>query len=395
MPNVHHWEAVDLGFQQAIITSATANAGRSVAVGYRQGIEAGEFVRRAQVWISADGRSWTPQGDASGFGVSIPSNVAARPDGSLLAIAMNGSCPSAGHCSGQDAGNGVWRSTDATTWSQVALPVALPSDLQDGTMTDLLGGDSGWVAIVTSRTIDGVTSNGVWRTADGAAWTEVFTPLSPGRLAGLARGSGGYAAIGNGVVQRAGHAERLWDTFAATSPDGVTWTTHQVQSAGPGTLDDIAPSGAGFAAVGSIVTGDLINQQLFNQRPTAIVSLSADGAVWHRVASQPSFELGGMSRVVATERGLVAVGSSGDPLHADSTYADWSWWSADGRTWSGARMPTQTSDVLAAGWIELVAGSGGVMASREGVVIDRAGTQPDMNLGFLLETWSSESLLDR
>lgn len=99
----------------------------------------------------------------------------------------------------------------------------------------------------------GVTNNGAASSVDGKFWTKRTLGAGTGEIwGGICYGGGQFVAVGYGPSNAA---------RAATSPDGITWTT---QSDIAGTWRDIAYGQGKFVAVGD----------------AGLCRVSPDGASW-------------------------------------------------------------------------------------------------------------------
>lgn len=148
-------------------------------------------------------------------------------------------------------------------------------------------------------------------------------------------------------------AVRLWPL---TSPDGLAWSRvpHEEAVFGGATMEDVTAGGPGFVAVGSAG-----NNAFGGFGNHAAVWTSVDGFTWTRVPDDPEvFDREGQSinAVVSTGAQLVAVGGYGRDDSATSNAA-LVWTSTDGLTWTLTELDSGSSRMY-----DVVATSRGVIA---------------------------------
>lgn len=263
----------------------------------------------------------------------------------------------------------VWTSLDGASWKLAPdVPISEPVDYAGTTMTSIVQGPGGLVAIGTWQTID-VNTPRIWHSTDGQRWTSVYDPSGFERIEAVAVGGTGYVAVGLASdggfnvrpqvwtsaegrdwapVDSPGLDGGLIDVVAGTellvvvgssafiSTDATTWTGAPEQEALQGAqISSVAFRNGVFVATGALTgPGDT-----FPGAP-AIWS-SRDGLHWSLVLQGESGQR--ISQVVAAEEGFVAIGGqfpsaswSYDPASpnppSDSIQL---WLSADGETWSG------------------------------------------------------------
>ena len=282
----------------------------------------------------------------------------------------------------------VWTSPDGASWTLAPdLPVSEPVEYAATTMTSIVQGPSGLVAVGTWQTIDFSTPR-IWHSTDGQRWTSVYVPSGFERIDALAVGGPGYVAAG--LVSDDGFTGRpqVW-----TSADGRDWTARDSQGLTANVNDVIGGAGllvavgGGGTAAGAFVSSDgttwtaapgqealqgaaLTSVAFRNGAFVAGGALTGPGdtfpstpAIWHsRDGLHWSLVLQGgsllrISQVVTAEDGFVAIGghfpSAGwsydpaDPIPPNDTIQ--LWFSADGETWSGP-----TTGFLADGGISTI-----------------------------------------
>lgn len=293
------------------------------------------------VWTTHDGKTWTTADvDTTVFPAKeYPFAVAATDD--LVVIAGT-----------KDDGAGglpvAWSSTDLKTWKRVDLGLGPGAT---GVLDALSSGPKGFSAVLTQSSGTGLPSKNLLVTsADGADWSVETNPIAmkdPGAsINDVEQTDSGYLAVGSYTKPGSSNAT---DAATWTSSDGTSWTrstskslvTPQYES-----INDVTAGGPGFVAVGTRDTG--------KEQPT--VWTSTDGSDW-TVASQGKEFLGqgggGISRVLATDSGLIATGQSG----GTGNKAVSAWVSPDGKSWTvqhvapapGDTIPTVTGLAVASG----------------------------------------------
>jgi hypothetical protein len=261
----------------------------------------------------------------------------------------------------------VWRRAPDGNWTLVSAPVlgGLP-----GHLTSVSEGPLGWVA-VGSVTQDGTDEPMAYQSADGVTWSPLpaLTALagSDAQFLGVAAGPGGYLVVGRQGSGKNASAGLWWsgdlrgwsnggnsgntgsvttaavsvgNGFAAvgsenschtiwTSPDGKTWTPHDLAK----------PDGAQTATLRSVATGPggrIVAAGFAVKSGSAlpIVVASADGGahLTQIVLSAPAGPAT-VTAVTATSDGFVAAGLAG-PSSAQHAVT---WTSPDGLTWSAAK----------------------------------------------------------
>ena len=311
-----------------------------VAVGYEN--------RNAAVWTSTDGLVWERvphrRERFGGEGNQQMSAVATAGPG-LVAVGTDN----------DDAA--IWTSPDGLDWTRVATD---DPDLRgDGTqfITDVTGVRNGIVAVG-----GGGSGPVAFRSTDGLDWERI-------ELVGEARGDevslfinrilehdGGLIAVGQGFGEQTGMRAIVW-----RSDDGGSWSrllTDPDDPAGPSAaLRDVVAGGPGLVGVGSEV-GD--------QAP---IWVSADDEHGSR-ADNPdrAFYRRDVRAIVATDRGLVAVGTE------DGTIV--SWVSTDGVSWTFVDTPE---------WIQGRSGSVTIEgATAKGTRIVAVGHSVDVDAAVLV-----------
>ncbi len=270
---IPHDEAVFGGPEDQFMNDVVTGGPGLVAVG-------GAF-RGALVWASTDGIAWSRVYEESG--PSINAVTVGGPG--LVAV-------------GREA---VWTSIDGLAWSRVPDESNL---FAGATVNDVAVGPTGALVAVGSgpgecfdpvaiRTGGGENCDSVvWTSADGFGWIRAYSDSEQGGIRGVTKGGPGLIAVGFGGA--------VW-----TSPGGVNWTrqpTDEQTFAGAShRLEVITSGGAGVVVVAQRGFG-----------PNALWT-SVDGTTWTRIADGGFFDSlstdARMMDVIATDQGLVAVGS--------------------------------------------------------------------------------------
>ena len=221
-------------------------------------------------------------------------------------------------------------------WEEQAVP------LERGPDTGLLTAVDGDTIVMLTVSDAGVVRS---TTARGDAPFEPGPPLETGaeflRLGGLARFHDAWWALGSGgtrpVPSRPDDWETTFDLHLVTSSDGLTWTEVEATGLeGPAEVSALVATDEGLVAVGHDQAGNLdggSEEDGFGPRAWR----SADGLTWAQVEVPGDADDFGPSALVATDDGLLALGS-GDQ-------AGVAWRSAD----DGASWETTELDGLGAG----------------------------------------------
>lgn len=267
--------------------------------------------------------------------------------------------------SGAGGNAAVWTSLDGFTWSRVSHDEAVFGG-DDGNygMHTVIAGGPGLVAIGGGLCSGYTGTEDLWTSGDGLSWQrisgDVFTGGGPNDLTA---GGPGLVAVGENNQGAA-----VW-----TSVDGLAWSRvphdqeifgHRVGD-GNG-MTGVTVGGPGLVAVGS----DGLNSDAPTGRASAVVWTSVDGLTWSRVPHDEAVFGGegdqGMFDVAVGGPGLVAVGENdqGAPI----------WTSVDGLNWS--RVPndetvfkadTRIGKVIATDAGLVAVGSDGILTSTDGI----------------------------
>lgn len=306
------------------VEAITAGGPGLVAVG------AGE--RRAAVWTSSDGRTWTPvPGQELGPG-SIMNVATGGPGLVAVGTSYNELASIGGHANGPFHAV-VWTSEDGLTWSRLPNERVFRNALFASAVTS---GGPGVVAVGAHNT--------AWFSSDGATWDLAAVPpvpegVYPGDdgehpqiyLTDVAAGNDRLVAVGWAMLNDNSEVPVVW-----TSVDGMSWADVPLDpEVFPRGRDiaDITHGPNGFVAVGS-----------HNQGAPPTAWTSPDGLQWHRVASDQEAFVShaplprtsfAMWSVAASESGYVAVGADGYCWRgAECPSAEAAiWTSTDGESW--------------------------------------------------------------
>ena len=139
----------------------------------------------------------------------------------------------------------LWRSTDGAAWSEVSLP----DDLRSTAFYSVASGPhpDGSGFLLATAAIDG-GQGGIWRSIDGQEWSQVAE--SPLVVSALADGPCGPLAFTSPRVNAKGRFARA-DALVLSSHDGATWTTTSVDAFERAAVRDLAMmTDGGAIAVG-------------------------------------------------------------------------------------------------------------------------------------------------
>lgn len=293
-------------------------------------IAVGTGATGGRVWLSPDGRSWTPVADSPALARARLQAVAAAGDRIVVAGSRVDALG--------DPIAATWLSPDGVSWTRTDLP-----------------GSTGLLAIAASPSrivVAGSPRAGaapgdpgapIWASSDGSHWLPLdAAPFAGATVTGLTVGGPGFVAVG--YDDRGG---AVWTSF-----DGIAWS----RDGDPTTFDQarvmaVSEAPGGLVAVGFDATGPLVWS-------------SVDGRSWVRVGGiDPAG--GRMLAVASTPFGVVAVGEGRAGTGA--------WASADGRSWQPLVDPAwadrdDVTAIVAHG--DLVV-AGGRVGSRSAVWVGR------------------------
>lgn len=317
-----------------VITSITAGGPGFVAVGTTGIMDDSWIGTNAAVWFSEDGITWSRvPNDTPPLGGPINEAVQSVTVGGLglVAVGFENELPLGGDAV-------VWISDDGMSWSCVPDDEAA---FEGAIMFDVTAFGPGLVAV----------GSAAWTSPDGLTWTRV--PLAPdedARMSSVTVGGPGLVAVGSVDIET--ELDPDYSIAAVwTSPDGLTWSRLPYDEAvlGDADLSDVTVGGPGLVAVGSADNH-------------AAVWTSPDGLTWTRVPYDAAVFGGGqtagqvMNAVTSVGAQLVAVGGYG---RDDSSTSDAAlvWTSADGLTWTLTELDSGLSRMY-----KVVATSRGVIA---------------------------------
>jgi len=283
--------------------------------------------RHGRVWISADGRAWTPAPDDTFAQAEL--QLLVEYGGALLVIGFVGSADPGSSCNPPaEPGFTTWRSTDGgATWQRQGRA----SGLDGARLTDVAVSELGLVA-VGAQAPGEANQAGVWISGDGLAWQPAGSaPTTENRLNAV-------AARGNRVVA---FADCCDDPLAWISRDGGrNWFEASVtipvvgpdDIAYPPTVGDIAVVANGFVAVGYACCLDPTPDQI------PIVLTSTDGEDWPGEWLTVEHEEISTAVTVLPDGRLVAVGNGTyetgtRPPSDPSRFGGRSWISSVGTAW--------------------------------------------------------------
>ncbi|MGI9658761.1 MAG: hypothetical protein ACR2OD_07625 [Gaiellaceae bacterium] len=260
-----------------------------VAVGFAEDAATG---LGAAVWTSADGVRWArvldDEAALGGPGGQTMLSVTAGGPG-LVAVGWDQPL-------GRDAA--VWTSADGVSWSRVEHDDAVFGGLGYQSMSAVIAGGPGLVAVGRDR-----TGPVVWTSPDGAEWTRI-TPETAADIFGPGTGLSGrmnsVTAVGPGLVAVGTSGS---DAAAWASEDGITWVRAP--------YDEAVFGGEGLQEMRSVVPGGLGVVAVGADGANAAVWTSVDGGTWARTTRDAASAIDALSMesVTAGEVGLVAVGA--------------------------------------------------------------------------------------
>jgi hypothetical protein len=290
----------------------------------------------AAVWTSPDGLAWfrLPH-DEETFGGGYMRAI--QSDGNQL-VAVGSKCDEVDDDCLALGTPTVWTSVDGSSWQRVTHDPTVFG--VDGSMTDLVAYESGWLSVGSVCDADHRSCPAAaWSSPDGISWTRTLFADSAYTPTSVTRGGGLFVAVGYGPV-----------TAVWTSSDGVEWllAEHDPALFGTGqptateefydaavesvTYSCFGQATCGFTAVGSVVSND-------DER--ARIWTSTNGSTWTVAFEGPAHSVA--FDVAADGDTIVAVGSA-------------IWRTMDGVTWEQVADPEPWSWAVAAGttnWVSV------------------------------------------
>ena len=179
-------------------------------------------------------------------------------------------------------------SNDGTTWTAATVPAGV------GTMTGIAYGAGRFVAV-------GETGR-IYNSSDGAAWTEVTSPVASNLRA---------VTFANGLFVAAGDSGRV-----VTSADGLTWANRSLPDSNAYACI-VFHNGAWFVTSGPLV-----------------VYTSPDATTWRRVSTSQVINLFG-NKALSTSGVLMSSHSEGRIQFSE-----------DGQTWTNVQLDSSTGGVI-------------------------------------------------
>jgi len=230
--------------------------------------------RAGVVYLRRPGEGWTRAADQASLKGAEIRGVIATAD-RFVAFGLRADGPA------------IWSSTDGLRWAAVLT--------QTGTAADPISVDgvvAGYAGLLAYGA-RGSHATGLWRSIDGAMWTEI----GPSGLDGIL--VTGIVSTTNGFVGVAGYPEPGPTVFR--SPDGSHWAPTSAQ--GP-SLNGIVQVENGFVAWNNTVGST--NELVMGAHG---VWTSLDAVTWIHVNQYEEFYSGGM---LVEDRTLISIGSAND-----------------------------------------------------------------------------------
>jgi hypothetical protein len=239
-----HWSLVEIGRATptepafAVAVTPLPGAGGVVAVGH-----AG---RRPIAWTSSDGSAWTEHDVPVIGGPTDWERMTTVASGPLGLLAGGSVGPEL-----LDRRARLWRSQDGVTWT----PVADEPGFDGAEVTAITPVTDGWLALGRLGTGQRTTGSVAWRSPDGDRWTRVADPdLARGWVRSVTRaGDGALVAVGSepdeigAYVWRSTDEGRTW----ALAPEEPSRT--YAGGTGKARMMDVTTTPTGLLAVGNVV----------------------------------------------------------------------------------------------------------------------------------------------
>jgi len=293
---VPHDESIFGGPGNQILYGVTAGGPGLVAVG----VDGGGYSVSvdAAVWTSVDGSEWSrvPHDEEVFGGAAINSVTVGGPG--LVAVGSSGvGGDNLDYREATEADKNfttdavVWTSVDGITWSRVPQDVVVFGGPGDQSMSKVIAGGPGLVAVGSDAVGNDNTANAaVWTSVDGLIWSRVrndeviFGGPNAQRMTSVTTGGPGLVAVGVDGLD-VGGADFDLDAAVWTSVDGITWSRvahDEVAFGGVGSqwMSGVATTDGTLVAVGRDGTG------VWGVAGTVTAAMwtSTDGIVWSRVA---------------------------------------------------------------------------------------------------------------
>lgn len=304
-PQALEWRKADrfpATVEGSAVTGVTATATGFVGVGFDGG-------SRAQVYLSADGRSWTLASHSAAFDDAVMIGVTSR--GRRL-VAVGRDVTSIEH----DVA-AAWTSEDGIAWRRSSR-----EDLDGGQMVRVVPGGPGFVAVGNVR---GTDAAAVWMSADGMRWQRVAHQASLDRAFMWDVTATPQGLVASGWRRDPEPSAAIW-----LSRDGREWTLGSVAGGQGFQIRAVSAFGGRFVAAGDLERGH-----------QAAVWTSDDGRAWTRV-SAGTFGGASITTLLPIGDQLIALGGRGGSAAV--------WTSRDGLSWSSiADEPTFGGAHLTAG----------------------------------------------
>ena len=307
-----------VGEGDQVISSVAVGGPGLVAVGWDT------ETRAAAVWTSSDGLTWSrvPHDEATfgGDGSQWMFDVTTGGPG-FVAVGASSRLLSRRAV--------VWTSSDGLSWSRVEASAELEGKDDYAEMRAVTSGGSGLVAVGMVGAAEDPDA-AVWTSPDGRSWTRVDDSNLGGPLRqemdAVTAGGPGFVAVGRefDLDARAGDAA-VW-----TSTDGAAWTrvvSDALRLDGDQRMYGVTAGGPGLVAVGLDWWVEI--------PPDAAVWVSADGSTWEKVPHSDVFAGPSDQQMLAVTTGGPGVVAVGLSVHVPGEGSEATvWTSSDGFNWS-------------------------------------------------------------
>ena len=230
-----------------------------------------------QIWHSSDGSTFKA-GQLAGFAsISEPTEIVSVASGSGVLVAF-GDHQGTGTYQGLDA----WLSTDASSWTRVALPQSAGYQA-----VSIAAWNKGFAAV--GFPAGGKETASVWTSPDGASWTK-NADVDAVAISSI-------VAVGDRLVLLGAKADGQLGMVPASwsSQDGATWTESSASGSEPAMEFDAATVvGGSIIAIGTshvAVPASTLRPGQSLPTPSFRAWLSADGLSWRILGNAPAFSL--------------------------------------------------------------------------------------------------------
>lgn len=245
-----------LAIRDAVFHDVIATTSGLVIVGFRTTKDEDRHV--PTVWSSSDGLDWAPTQLSEATGLVFDSAVDRSPAGVWLAQALLMTAD-------RDLESRLWRSEDGIAWEPSELPM-------DGlTISDVVWTPHGFL-MAQSEVFNVPDAGGLlWGSPDGTSWQQLAE--TENIITSLGVGPSGYLAFtAPRLDPRTFRPAEGIGSILLTSPDGLSWSEHQMEPLDPAFVSAVTVAPDGRLLVAGAIPGD----DILSWHPTIWVGQPTD-----------------------------------------------------------------------------------------------------------------------